>query len=183
MAKRMNDTPAAGGNIFTPATLALHRAVVTTKREADEAQGRYRAARKKLRDAGADMGAYALMESLAKLGEEEANRRMNDAMRYGRFLGLPIGTQLQLLEDDLPRVPEKAKAEHTEWEATEAGILAGKAGYGRVDDNPFQAGSPLYVAWDEGWLKGQATIAATMGENAKQANTSRKRREPAAGHA
>lgn len=153
------------------------RKIRTAKREADEARGRYQAARKLAKDAGVDMAALALMEQLARLDEDEVNQRLSTVFRYAGWLELKVGTQIDLFSD-VPQRPRKAEVEHREWSAEEAGIEAGKAGAERNDENPYPPGSPLHVKWDAGWLKGQAIIAEQMGPTRRRAATTRKRREP-----
>ncbi len=183
---QIEDRPAASAEERVGAHVGLNltrdtfaecfRKIRTAKREADEARGRYQAARKAAKDAGVDMPALALMEQLAKLDEDEVNQRLSAVFRYAGWLELKVGTQLDMFGAE-PRT-QKAEVEHREWAAEEAGIEAGKAGADRNDENPYPPGSPLHVKWDAGWLKGQAIIAAQMGQTRKRAATTRKRREP-----
>lgn len=163
---------AVGLNLTRDTFEECFRKIRTAKREADEARGRYQAARKAAKDAGVDMPALALMEQLAKLDEEEVNQRLGVVFRYAGWLELNIGTQLDMFGAE-PRT-QKAEVEQREWAAEEAG----KAGPNRNDENPYPPGSPLHVKWDAGWLKGQAIIADQMGPARKRAATTRKRREP-----
>ena len=164
-----------GANL-TRETFEEHwRKIRTLKRELDEANGRYRAAKKLAEGAGVDLKTLGLLEQLAKLDDGEADSRLNKLFRYAGWLDLPIGTQIDLFQAE-PR-KEKADAEHSEWAATEAGIESGKHGANR-DDNPFVPGSPLHVKWDGGWLRGQEIIANGLAPKAKQASTRRERREP-----
>ncbi|EHM01208.1 hypothetical protein HMPREF9946_02212 [Acetobacteraceae bacterium AT-5844] len=142
--------------------LDFYRQLRREKRAVDEANGKYRAARKRAEAAGVDLKSLALMESLSKLDEAEATTRLRTALRYAGWADMKIGEQTDLFAADGQAVPEKAQAEWREGVAEEAGYDAGKSGQNR-DDNPYPLGTPHAAAWDRGWCAGQAVIAAEMG--------------------
>lgn len=156
--------PAAGHNQISPAMfLDFYRQLRTEKRAVDEANGKYRATRKRIEGAGVDLKALALMESLSKLDEAEATTRLRTALRYAGWADVKIGQQTELFgADDGQAVPQKAQDEWREGMAEETGYEAGKAGADR-GENPFPPGGPLYAMWDRGWGAGQAVIAMEMG--------------------
>ena len=167
------------GSNLTRETFQEHwRTIKTLKRELDEANGRYRAARKGAENAGVDLKTLGLLEHLAKLDDGEADDRLNKVFRYAGWLSLPIGTQISLFEAE-PTKPDAEDA-HRQWAASEAGVESGKHGANR-DDNPYPPGSPMHVQWDAGWLNGQSIIAHEMAPTGrKRASTSRARRNPPA---
>lgn len=167
-----------GSNLSRETFQEHWRKIKTLKRELDEANGRYRAARKGAENAGVDLKTLGLLEQLAKLDDGEADYRLNKVFLYAGWLSLPIGTQVSLFEAEPPK-PEAEDA-HRQWAASEAGVESGKHGANR-EDNPFPPGSPLHVQWDAGWLNGQKIIAHEMAPTGRmRASTSRTRRNPPA---
>lgn len=168
VAPRVEPPPSAGSNV-TPETVLQHwREISRTAREAREAQSKARHARKRAKDAGINMSAFAMLETLAKLDTEDATLRLRDTLRMAAWLELPLGQQANLFGfDDAQRPSEKASAEQREWAAEETGYEAGRAGRAG-DDTPYPAGSPLHQRWYTGWTRGQAAIAEGMGPKPKR---------------
>lgn len=163
MAPRITD-PAEGHNVPPEVKQKHLRIIATLRREASEAQGRFRAARKAAEEAGLDLKQLALMEQLAKLEPEDAEKRVRGAFELARLAHLPLGTQLDFFTAGSAPVvapSEDADNEHREWAAGEAGLEAGKNGRNRTD-NPFPPGSALYDTWDRSWIAGQQLIADGM---------------------
>lgn len=131
------------------------------KRALDEANGKYRAQRKKMDSAGIDMKAFAMLESLSKLDEEERCTRLRNLFRLAAPLDLKLAKQADLFPETVEVPGEKMTAEQRKWAVSEAGYEAGKKGANR-DSNPNEAGSEYHATWDEGWIRGQATIADRM---------------------
>jgi hypothetical protein len=99
---------------------------------------------------------------------DEHNRRV----RYAIWAGLPVGTQSEMFgEGSLAGDDHLTDVEREEqflFDADQAGRKAGRAGHHR-GDNPHEAATEPYVAWDRGYLAGQASIAAEMGPNTTMA--------------
>jgi hypothetical protein len=145
-------------------------------------------AKKSAKSAGIDMDAFKDVEKWSELDDDELRIRREKAFVYAGWLKLPIGTQAEFFGRGLsvPQPNDDAREEHTEWQAGDNGLKAGKAGTPR-DQNPHQPGDKLFVAWDKAWSKGnkdflkqQKQIASEMGENAENANGSGRRRRGAA---
>lgn len=133
-------------------------------------------AKKSAKNAGIDMDAFKDVEKWSDLDEDELKIRREKSFLYAGWLKLPIGTQAEFFGRGLtiPQPAEEARDEHAEWEATDKGMTAGKAGTPR-DQNPHQAGDKLYVCWDKAWSKGnkeflkaQKKIAGEMAGNARR---------------
>lgn len=171
MAQRLSTTtesqlaPGPGHNALAPddfvkAWLELK----AYKRKLDEANGTYRAHRKKMEGMGVDLKSLALLEQLSKLETpEEQSARLKRTVQYAGFLSMPLGSQLELFAAGVqPEAPgQTSQSAISEAAANDAGYEAGKEG-GNREDNPYPAGSPLHVAWDDGWVRGQEYIAERM---------------------
>lgn len=120
---------------------------------------------------GIDLGALKRIEAYRKLDEDEVEIQIRHVTQYAGFLGMSLGTQTSL-----PLPPDQP--EQMEWEAGEAGYLAGKGGKLR-SDNPFPEGSPLFVAWDKQFVRGLKILAADMGAKADKAKAKLEENKPA----
>lgn len=167
----MSDTtPAAGHNQIAPSLfLELFGIARRARREATEAQGRYRNALKRLGDAGVDLKALALVDQLAKLEEDEATARLKAVFRLASIMDVKLAQQSELFPegpaDDEATV--KAQAKWREEQAEDQGYQSGRAG-GDRGNNPFPVGSPHAASWDRGWGLGQKAIADEMGPEGKK---------------
>jgi hypothetical protein len=145
-----------------PAVFLQHfRSVREAKRIHDEAGMALARVKKAAKNVGIDLSALKLVEQMRKLDDDEAEIVVRHAFEYAAWLGTPLGTQAALFPDVTMTVEAKAQGEQLEWEAGEAGYLAGKGGKLR-DDNPFPLESPLYVAWDKAWIRGLKINAAEL---------------------
>lgn len=162
MAERLSSAP-PGSNLTPDTFVEGFLELMRLKRAVDEATGKYRAARKRLEGQGADLKALALVEGWRKLDADEVEQRLRKSLQYAAWLSMPIGSQPSLFAD-LPhdKPGEKMRAEQARWAAEEAGYMSGKAGGDRNEDNPYPPGTENHVAWDEGWVRGQAAIAEGM---------------------
>lgn len=157
--------PRDSGSNVTPETVqSFTRELVISKRELEEAQGRHRAILKRAKASG--INNKAMTEHLAnrKLDSDEVTRHYRDVFYYGAVNGAPYAQQQDMFPTsgmDL-HVTEGAEAEHQEFEAGEAGYLAGRAGK-PVTDCPFPVTSPLSQVWSRRWHDGQASLAAELG--------------------
>ncbi len=150
----------------TPGTfLEFYREVSGKKRALEEAQGGYRAALKRAKAAGIDQAALTQAMQMARQDTAQVELHYRNVNRYLSWLGSPLGTQGALFgaHDDV-QPTEKATQEQREWDAEDAGYLAGKGGE-PVDNCPHVAGSPFQVKWLEGWHKGQAVLVEQLGSD------------------
>jgi hypothetical protein len=142
--------------------LACYREIKDTKRAKDEASSAHKAAREKFKSRGGDLNALKITDHLQSLDDAEAELRMRETIRYAAWLGLEIGTQVDMF-GDAPQVDLTAsvQSQHREWQAEQDGYKAGRAGE-PIDNNKFAGGSPLYARWRSGWNDGQAALAMTL---------------------
>lgn len=167
-------------NLQGDAFLRHFHEVRDLKREHKEIGMRLARAKKAAKSDGVDLDALAALEKLVKLDDDEAALQMRNTMRYLRFLGKPLGTQLDWIDAvaATPQPNDKSANEHRVWQAEQDGYAAGRAGRGR-DDNPYDAGAETFVAFDKGYTRGQKVLADKLGENAKAAEPRRSRKQPA----
>lgn len=145
-----------------PATFLSHfRAIRDLKRLHDEAGMALARAKKSAKADGVDLGALKIVEQMRKLDDDEAEIRIRHAFEYSGWLGKPLGTQSVLFPEIAAAPESKALADQQEWEAGDAGYLAGKGGKLR-SDNPFPEGSPVYVRWDREFVRGLKILAAEL---------------------
>lgn len=138
-----------------------YRDIRDATRACDEARMAVARLKKAAKADGIDLGALAIVEKMRKLDDDEAGMRIEKAFRYADWLGQPLGTQSALFPAQVERPTEKSDVEQTEWAAGEAGYLGGKGGKLR-GENKFPEGSPLYTAWDKGWLRGIKILPAEL---------------------
>lgn len=153
---------------LTPTTfLDLYRELRTAQRDIDSATGIKRGIIKRAKSAGVDLYALSLMDSLSKLEPDDAELRLRNLVRYASWADMKIGMQGDLFgatDDQQPT--DKARGEHVEFLADDAGYSAGKRG-DSIDTNPHKAGTPTFDRWRQGWHNGQAALAATMKASGK----------------
>lgn len=142
--------------------LALYRRIKDTKRAKDEAASAHKASREDFKSKGGDLNALKIVDHLQGLDDAEAELRMRETLRYAAWLGLEIGTQVDLF-GGTPQVDLTAnvQAQHREWQVEQDGYKAGKAGE-PIDNCPHPGGSPFHAHWRSGWHDGQAALAATL---------------------
>lgn len=108
------------------------------------------AIRKRAKAEGINLRALDQIRSLKRRDSDDVLRDEKDRIRYAAFLGLDLGTQLELDVE----VPEEVKTERAQYDATRDGQNFGRQGHPRTD-NPFEAGTVAYAAWDGGWVEGE----------------------------
>ena len=168
---------AIGDNSATAETKGLllehQRKLTETLRALEEAQSTHKHAAKAAKAAG--LNADLILRAIKDRRKDPAElvAKHNTYLRYCRWMGMAIGQQGELFgegnlvgDDHLTEVEDE---EHRLWECGEAGYSAGRSGQDRTSANPHPAGSEPHVAWDHGYLKGQAAIAAEMGPNVTKA--------------
>lgn len=176
MADRLEQAP--GSNVSNEAIAQFAIEAGKAQREIDEATGRKRAVLKRAKAAGVDTKALLAALALKKLDPDVVLQQQRDLIRYVGIIApyVPM-TQAELFQGlDTAPLAERAAQDMTTWEAEERGYNAGIAG-GGMDDCPFEPGTPAYVAFHEGFIRGQSVIAERMGPaGATQARTSRTKR-------
>jgi hypothetical protein len=148
---------------------ALLESVQMHKRDWDKAQevakskqAEYRASIKRAKNAGMNADAISDAMKFANQEPEELSVRMKQAARYARLMGLEIGAQMGLFDEDDSAKPSELAMAYGK------GFDAGRIGKGSIDDNPYNALSnkpedrARAEAWDEGWASGQAKLGGAM---------------------
>jgi hypothetical protein len=108
-----------------------------------------------------------------KLDPDEVRMNMREQIRYMALRNLPVARD-DLFEGIDLDVTQKSRESDDLWTAEEAGYQSGRHA-APIEDNPYQAGGPLFVAWESWWHKGQAAIARELGPDGTQASTARSR--------
>ncbi len=177
MAKKA-EAAEAKSNLTPEVYLERARAVQQSYTALQTAQSEHQAMVKRAKNVGIDTKAMLAVMKMRRQDPDGIAMFERNKARYAAWEGLEIGTQPNLFgatDDQHPT--EKAAAEFKAHRAQDDGHHEGASGALR-DSNPHLPGSELHARWDTGWLAGQATIADRMGENAKNARTGRKRRDP-----
>lgn len=105
--------------------------------------------------AKADLGEHAVHQIKTAIelesddGSETIKARMERELQVARWLGLPIGAQGSLFEEDRRPAEEKAEQE---------GFVAGAGGEWMKVPERYGASSPAGQAWIRGWHRGQDSI-------------------------
>lgn len=167
MAQRMdaNETGGLDPNRF----LKLYRELRQARTPMETAVSAYRMARKRMKDAGVDEVALAMLERLAKLDEAQASLHLRNLSRYADWTGANIGLKQGELfgasDEDTPSQEEAGL--FNEQLAEENGHKAGRA-RDSADTNPHEAGSAAHAAWARGWHRGQGEeVMQTFGRAPK----------------
>lgn len=165
---------------------ATVRNLVLLQQERDSANSAVMHGFKQAKKAG--FNTKALQKAIAARQEdpEVVAQEMSDQIEYLHWSGVKIpGFQPDLFADgERPTVDgltEKEREEEALWTAEQLGYATGRAGGKRVETNPHPAGSPLYVQYDNGWVRGQTAIAREMGPDAGKAAKEKKAERPAGG--
>jgi hypothetical protein len=174
---RKPKTPDIGHNSGGPSkgdVLAADAELMEAKRAFDEAAADFRNTKKRWKKQGVDP---ALIASVQKdRGQDDAERiaREVNRRRYASWMGVKIepSAEASAPVDDATSAEEQA---HREALAKDAGYRCGRLGTDRHAGNTYPAGSPMYDAFDRGYLDGQASIAAEMGPDVKVADSSKKK--------
>ena len=145
------------------------------KRAVEEATGVLRSVLKQAKSAGINTKEMVADHVESKLEPETQITNLKARIDFMKLRGMLIG--LPLFDEDAPTLTDKEMAEQAEFDADCAGYAAGMGGQS-ADDNPYPAGSAIFVAWEGGRGSGAKAKAAILGPTAKQADASRKRRGP-----
>jgi hypothetical protein len=186
MARRLQQSRKSSGNgktdgIVSPETvLEARREITGSKRDLETAQGNHRNVCKRWKNQGVNVKALIEVIQLRRQEPETTVAHFRDVFRYGRIEKAEFALQLDLLNQVRDTEPTgKAREQHQEFEAQEAGYIAGRRGFGQ-EGAPGKPGDKAHALYLQGWKRGQADIAKQLGKNAKVA-TSKPRKAPATG--
>jgi hypothetical protein len=166
---------ASQSNVSNETILEFIREATATKRAIEEATGRHRAVLKRAKNAGCNPKIISSAIVSRRQDPAVVVSEVRETVRTFNLVGIEMGSS-DLFGGWSGEITEKAAEQHSAFSVKEAGYEAGKAGTDRAG-NPHEPGSPFHQRWDEGWIAGQAAIAARMMPGATQANASRKRPE------
>lgn len=132
------------------------RAAELDKQEADvvakAATGVYRNVIKAAKNAGVDTDALLWGIKAGRRDELDVKREIAGRARVAALLQLPIGGSFGLFEEP-PEVDPTLAARVKISNAKQLGTEAGRKLADR-EENPYEAGSEEYAAWDEAWMDG-----------------------------
>jgi hypothetical protein len=156
----------------TNETIQHHiRCCSDAKRSADEAAAELK---KRLKAAATDGVNRKMVATVLRDRDKDPDKLradLRDRIHYLALVNIPVFQADLFASAD---VAPEAATEHSTWEADNEGYTAGLAGAARAA-NSHPPGSELFAAWDSGYLRGQAKIAAGMKRAPKMASTRRKR--------
>ena len=152
--KPKDDPAAAGHNIDDAAVFRVYVADLTA---IDEKIETLKAARNKLRKTAKANGIeLKLADAIIRLADwepEQIKERFAVTERYARFMGLPVGTQPSLFDDE--RLPD-VERDRAKWDAR--GFSDGVRGVGWADKAPAECGPDCTQSYGAGWERGQAQL-------------------------
>lgn len=156
--------------------LSADAELLEATRESKEAAARLGAVKKRWKKAGVNIKAVT---DLQKQRNQDENTRVAEEAEKRRYAGW-MNVRLVAPTEDAGQPEEQEatsteEAAHREAMAKDAGYRCGRLGTDRTSSNTFPPGSPLHVAFDLGWLDGQAKIAAEMGPDVQVADSSKKK--------
>lgn len=146
------------GNITQETFLEHFAAWLARLRQQKIAQRETAAVLKRAKLAGVDARMFPALQRMRDEDKGERDARARRLAEYMAMLRIEPSPQLDLFEAD---PSARAQAMLSQLEATEAGFEAGSGGEPR-GNNPHPAGSEHFVTWDQGWIDGQAALAAQM---------------------
>ena len=170
--------PALDSNVPMDTVQEVFRAYSHARKERESAAGAERAVLAQAKSKGVPPDELRQMYADYRADPDEIRQEIEKRIRNAAFIGKDIGFQATMLTDVAAEAA--ATPAHQEWAADQAGFESGKAGGDRNESNPFNPGSEQRVAWDKGFMRGQAAIAEQMAVNGgvKPARTGRKKRQP-----
>lgn len=164
--------------------LAADTEIMEATRESREAAARLGAVKKRLKKSGIDVGLVVALQK--ERDKDDATRLAQEAQkrRYASWMSIKLDDGAAAPQDEVPADATATTAEeqaHREALARDAGYRCGKLGTDRTSSNTYPPGSAAHVAFDKGWLQGTEDetrrIAEEMGENARMADSSKKKPE------
>jgi hypothetical protein len=156
--------------------LAADTELMEAARESKEAAARLGAVKKRLGKSGIDVAEVVALQKLRS--QDEAARLAKEATkrRYASWMNVN-------LTDDGAQEPDADEGEatsseeqaHRESLAGDAGYRCGRLGTDRHAGNTYPQGTPMFDAFDRGWLRGQESLAMELGPDVKVADASRQK--------
>lgn len=164
--------------IFSDHYPAILLAKVESEKKDDEARkvrGVFRAALKAFKKSGGNVDALTAALAVRNRDPDEVTREWRDINRYARLMNLPIGAQLGLFEDgqtvgakvDAAKIDgdkQPVRGDKTLTACKKEGAKASAAGK-FATDNPYEEGSPQFLAWIGAYNDAQAAAVHAMGKS------------------
>lgn len=177
MAENLADAD-LGNGIKPNEYLEIIRELVADEIEKNKVIGRIRSKLKRLKDAGANLDAVALLRKLAKQDPEDRLVMLSDLRKYAGWQGVtlfkpgvdPNAKQDEMWDEPSPEMKQKYKEALIHGDGYNS-----RQAKGSRDDNPQVAGSAEYQMWDRGWLDCDGDLKA-RGNGAAVASTERRPR-------
>jgi hypothetical protein len=137
--------------------------------------GIIRGVRKRMKKAGADMGALDDALRLRKLDDPKAH--MAQIAKYAAWLSLPLFTQAELALPEAEQMPSQdARDKFAVGVAESSGYNARLVGADTMERNPHQPGEELHQAWARGWHRADHDNKGAPPETVTTASTERRPR-------
>lgn len=154
MAETAQDN-ATRSNVSARDIAMAERQFVESVEKLETAKGRHRNLLKQLKATGINVDMLKAVVGLKRQDPDDVLGNQKDFIRYARTLNLPIGTQLNLLDAEIPadELESTEREEQVAWDAGEQGKVAGKAGH-PAEGNPHNPGTLAHAAWNLGHTKG-----------------------------
>jgi hypothetical protein len=145
--------------------------------EARKKRSSYRATLKAFKKAGGNVDALTAALAVRNRDPDEVTREWRDINRYARLMNLPIGAQLGLFEDgetvaakvDAAQIEKQAGPPRKLTDKTLTAIkkdgAAASASGKFATANPYEEGTPEFLAWAGGYRDHQAELVHAMGQN------------------
>lgn len=116
--------------------------------------------RREMKNSGIQLAEMDLVLKMTEVENDEINLASAKAIkRYSEFMGLPIGTQMDFLDNIAE--PDLKNTEELEKRAYASGRRSGGLGENQ-DENPYDEGSAQGQKWLEGYQFAQEKIAREM---------------------
>jgi hypothetical protein len=165
------------GMVSPEVVLEARREITGSKSRLETAQGDHRNVCKRWKNQGVNVKALIEVIQLRRQEPETTVAHFRDVFRYGRIEKAEFALQLDLFNQVRDTEPTgKAREQHQEFEAEEAGYIAGRRGFGQ-EAAPGRPGDKNHTLYLRGWKRGQSQIAKQLGKNATVATS--KPRKPA----
>jgi ribosome modulation factor len=142
------------------------------KRVCDEDNGVLRSIVKRWKAAGVPIPALIATAKATKRDPDEVVAEFASTVRMMHIARIPVTRESLFPEHAEVHFTEASEHETDMWEAEDRGYRAGRTNV-PVDDCPYALGTEAQVMWQQWWHNGQASIARELGENARQADSSR----------
>lgn len=163
-----------GGDV-SPETFMRNVGLITKAKDAvEKATAAYRNARKKAKDDGCVLAEVDQVVREAAMDPEELRQKHNRLVTYRRYIGLPIGTQLSLLDPDGGEITEEKIVARAE---SEGKLAASRGEFASV--NPHDLNGIAGRAWAKGWDDQQALMRGALGQGQTNADKERARQNSA----